>query len=132
MKAVNKKYFNTLKIIDKIPIPNINLENQKVTEFIELYLEVRDNSILFPAKFYADEPINEDDKSLGWDNKFTSFKSIASKERIAGIEKCWISGSKKWGVYIMVNGFSNDIKVYFKWESEAEALFEKLHKWLYE
>lgn len=121
-----------MNVIEKINIPNINLENQKVTDFTELSLEIRDNSVVYTARFYADEPRDESDKELGWQNVFNCFTTVASKQHIAGIEKSWLSQAKKWAVYIMVDGFTNDIKMYFKRESEAELVFNKLHKWLYE
>lgn len=120
-----------MKVIDKIHIPQLDLENQKITDFTELSLEIRDNSVLYTARFYAEEPIDEDDKSLGWENVFNAFSLVASKDKISGIEKCWLKVAKKWGVYIFVSGFDNDIKAYFKRESEAEAVYQKLHNWLY-
>lgn len=119
-------------VIEKISIPNLDLENQKVTDLTELSLEIRGNSVMYTARFYADEPKDENDKELGWENVFNSFKIVAAKENIAGIEISWLHRAKKWSVLILVNGFSNDIKIYFKRESEALSLFEKLHKWLYE
>lgn len=121
-----------MTVIEKINIPRIDLENQKITEFMELSLELRNNSVAFITKFYADEPVNADDKDLGWENIFNSFKVIASKDKISGIEKSWLKDAKKWGIYILVTGFTNDIKVYLKREREAEEVFDKLHKWLYE
>lgn len=43
-----------MKVIDKIAVPAIDLENQKVTDFTELSLEIRDNSVAYTARFYAD------------------------------------------------------------------------------
>jgi len=54
-----------MTVIHRIDIPNIDLENQKVTDFTELSLEIRDNSVMYTARFYADEPKNENDKELG-------------------------------------------------------------------
>lgn len=121
-----------MKVIDTIHIPSLDLENQKITDFTELSLEIRDNSVMYTARFYADEPKSEEDKELGWKNVFNSFKLVASKQNIAGIEVNWLDHAKKWSVLILVSGFSNDIKMYFKRESEALSLFDKLHKWLYE
>jgi hypothetical protein len=118
--------------IEKINIPKIDLENQKITDFVELSLEIRDNSVMYTARFYADEPKNTDDKELGWENVFNAFKLVATKQNIAGIEINWLNHAKKWSVLILVNGFSNDIKMYFKREGEAQNVFDKLHKWLYE
>jgi|ERR1051325_7984900 hypothetical protein len=118
--------------IEKINIPSLDLENQKITDFTELSLEIRENSVMYTARFYADEPKNEADKELGWENVFNSFKLVATKGAIAGIEINWLDRAKKWSVLILVAGFSNDIKMYFKRESEAQTVFDKLHKWLYE
>lgn len=121
-----------MTVIEKINIPQLNLENQKVTESIELSIEIRNNSIVYTGKFYADEPKDTEDKGLGWENVFNSFRLVAAKDKISGIEKSWVTNSKKWIVYIFVDGIASDIKVYFKRESEAEEFFHKLHKWLYE
>lgn len=116
----------------KIDIPAIDLENQKITDFTELSLVIRDNCVEYTARFYADEPKDENDKELGWHNVFNAFRLIAKKENIAGIEINWLNHAKKWSVLILVNGFSNDIKMYFKREGEAQVVFDKLYKWLYE
>lgn len=121
-----------MTVIERINIEPVNLEDQKITEVTELYLEIRDNSLFYSCRFYADEPVNEDDKELGWVNVFNRVKNVAFKERIAGLELQYIAKSKKWGVYILVVGFANDMRVFFKKESEANELFDKLHKWLYE
>lgn len=121
-----------MTIIEKISIPAIDLENQKVTDFTELSLVIRDNSVAYTARFYADEPKDENDKGLGWDNVFNSFKTVAAKQNIAGIEISWLNHAKRWSVLVIVNGFNNDIKMYFKREGEAQTVFDKLHKWLYE
>lgn len=123
-----------MKVIDKIEIPAIDLENQVITDsdLAELSLEIRDNSVVYTAKFYADEPKDESDKGLGWENVFNCFRLVASKTNIAGIEINWLSRATKWSVLILVNGFQNDIKMYFEKEGEAQSIFDKLHKWLYE
>ena len=118
-------------LIEKIDIKPIQLENQKIKECTEFYLEIRDNSILYAARFFAEEPINEDDKELGWKSVFNCFKIVAEKENIAGIEKNYTK-YKYWSVYVSVLGFATDIKMFFKLESEAVEIFDKLHKWLYE
>lgn len=118
--------------VEKITIPSLDLLNQKITDFTELTLEIRDNSVMYTARFYADEPISEEDKGLGWENVFNSFKTVASKQNIAGLEISWLNHAKKWSVLIIVSGFNNDIKMYFKREGEAQNVFDKLHKWLYE
>lgn len=121
-----------MTVLEKIDIPSIDLENQKITDFTELSLEIRDNSVAYTVRFYANEPIDENDKGLGWENVFNRFNLVASKANIAGIEINWLAHAKRWSVLILVNGFQNDIKMYFKREGEAQSVFDKLHKWLYE
>lgn len=120
--------------IEKINIPAIDLQNQTITDtdLAEISLELRDNSVVYSAQFYADEPKSENDKALGWENVFNSFKTVASKQNVAGIEISWLNHATKWSVLIIVNGFNNDIKMYFESEGEAQNVFDRLHKWLYE
>jgi hypothetical protein len=120
-----------MTVIEKINIKPIKLESQKIKECTEFYLELRDNSIQYCIRFYADEPVDENDKTLGWETIFNCFKTVARKSNVAGIEKTYTK-YKYWGIYIMVSGFANDMKLFFKRESEAQELFEKLNKWLHE
>lgn len=121
-----------MTVIEKIIIPCTDLKNQKITDFTELSLEIRDNSVMYTARFYADEPKSEEDNELGWENVFNSFKTVANKQNVAGLEISWLNHAKRWSVLVIVDGFNNDIKMYFKRESEAQNVFDKLHKWLYE
>jgi hypothetical protein len=116
-----------MTLIEKIHIEPVNLEDQKITESSELYIEIRDNSLFYSCRFYADEPNNPDDKELGWSNIFNRFKTTASKEKIAGVELSYLPKAKKWGVYIMVVGFASEIKLFFKKEAEANSVYDKLH-----
>lgn len=121
-----------MTVLEKINIPSTDLENQIITDFTELSLEIRDSSVIYTARFYADEPVDVNDKGLGWENVFNSFKTVAAKQNVAGLEISWLNHAKKWSVFIIVSGFNNDIKMYFKREGEAQSVFDKLHKWLYE
>lgn len=119
-------------IYERINIEPVSLEDQKITESAELFIEIRENSLFYSCRFYADEPNNPDDKELGWSNVFNRFKTTASKNKISGIELSYLSKAKKWGVYIVVNGFANDMKLFFKKEADANDVYDKLHTWLYE
>jgi hypothetical protein len=121
-----------MTVIERIDISPVSLEDQKITDQNEQFLEIRDTSICYCCRFYADEPINPDDKELGWKNVFNRFRTVASKDKIAGIELTYLPNAKKWGVFIMVTGFTNDMKVFFRKEDDANSVFDKLHNWLYE
>lgn len=121
-----------MTVIERINIAPVSLEDQKITDSSELFIEIRDNSLYYSCRFYADEPKNPEDKAIGWDNVFNRFRTIAQREKIAGIELQYLPNAKKWGVYIMVNGFASDMKLFFKKEADANDMFDKLHAWLYE
>lgn len=119
-------------VIEKINISPVSLEEQKITEFREIYLEIRDNSLFYSCNFYADEPVDPEDKAMGWKNAFNRVQVVAAKDKISGLEKSFISNTNHWGVYTLVTGFAQEIRVFFKKESEATEVFNKLHQWLYE
>lgn len=120
-----------MTVIERINIKPIDLRLQKVKECTEYFIELRDNSLLYSIRFHADEPKDEEDEALGWEEKFTCVTNAVNKQYISGIEKrC--TEYRYWGVYIITVGYANDLKLYFKRESEAQEIFDKLHKWLYE
>lgn len=115
--------------MEKITITPIVLRNQKPTDIKECYIELHDDHLYYRIEFFADEPIINDDPDSGWEQVFNSYEWIAMKANIAGIEKSFTK-DKKWGIYIVVNGFANDLKFYYKTQSLAQQAFDKLHQWL--
>jgi hypothetical protein len=115
---------------NKITITPIALKNQKPTDIKECFIELFDDYIHYKVEFYASEPNDENDHDLGWEEQvYNNFETIALKKNIAGIEKSFTK-DKKWGVYVMVDGFSGDIKCYFRSIVPANTLFNKLQEWL--
>ena len=115
--------------VEKIPIAPLALREQKPTEIKEGYVQLFPTYLFYKIEFFADEPIISNDPESGWENVFNSFDIIALKKNIAGLEKSFTS-SKKWVVIVLVKGFSNDLKIYFKTQLLAQQLFDKLQKWL--
>lgn len=116
--------------LQRINITPVKLSNQKPTEIKECFISIHDKFLHFRMEFFADEPVIEDDSLSGWkDGVYNFFNIIALKEKIAGIEQSYTKDSK-WGVYILVTGFAQDIKAYFNKRSEAEELFTLVQKWL--
>lgn len=117
--------------MNRIPITPLTLENQRPTDDPNhCYLEITPNYILSYLSFWAEEPKNNDDKMMGWERVYNHFETYAMRDNIAGVEKQWMPKAKKWGVYIMVNGFASDIKIFFKKESEATELLSTIVQWL--
>lgn len=114
----------------RININLVSLENQKPTSQNECYVELRDDCVIYHNDFNADEPKDADDKDLGWDNVYNFFETIAKRENVAGIEKSYIQKTKRWAAYIIVNGFSSDIRLYFRSKASMEEVYDQLKEWM--
>ena len=115
-----------------INIPPIKLEHQDPDKEGSIVLELHDKYVVYKANFYAEEPKDKDDKSLGIETVYNNFELAAFKHQCVCVEKSWLSQAKRWSVYIYVNGLGYDIKMYFKKESEATEVYNKVFKWLYD
>ena len=115
---------------EKIPIIPIALEYQKPTEIQDCFVEFHEKYLYYRMRFFADEPVIDEDKDSGWSNRFNSFDTYVDKEKISGIERCFTT-NKKWGVYIIISGFATDLKIFFKKENEAVEFADKIVKWLF-
>lgn len=113
----------------RINFSPIKLKNQNPTEIQDCYIELLEDRLIYHVRFFAIEPVDENDSSLGESNVFNASKTVAMKSHIAGIEKAYTT-SKRWGVYVMVSGFAGDIKVIFKTEDKANELWNHLNNWL--
>lgn len=114
---------------DKILIKPIELRNQKPTDIKDCYIELFPNYLKYKMDFDAEEPIINDDVASGWEPVYNNYDITVMKHKIAGVEKSFTK-DKKWGVYIIISGFANDLKVYSKSQTTAQQLFDKIHDWL--
>ena len=113
-----------------IAIPLIELSNQKPTSVNKASITLNDKGLIYDVSFFADEPIDENDKQLGVENVFNSFTIFAKKDRVSGLEKSYAPSGKCWKLLIVIVGFGTDIKLYFKRESQATELYDKVYNWL--
>lgn len=114
---------------EKIAIIPIHLKNQKPTDVKESFLELHDTYVHYHIEFFADEPKDENDVELGWDNVYSKYDIIAFKKNVAGLEKSFTK-DKKWGVYIILFGFQHDIKFYYRSQEKAQEMYDKIFNWL--
>lgn len=124
-----------MKILETISLVPTNLSRQKPTHLLEGRMELRDNSIYYVLKFYADEtsvedPILREDKDQ-WEQVFNSFEITALKDKIAGIEKGWCPDSEVWRVTMCIMGFYKDINTYFDNEDIAQKFYDILTDYLF-
>lgn len=113
-----------------IHIDLIKLSEQAPTEVTTSEIIISDLGLKYSARFYADEPIDSDDEAMGYKNVYNCFDVFARVEKIAGIEKSYSSKNKCWQIGIIVYGFQNYINLFFKKESAATEIFDKLYRWL--
>lgn len=115
-----------------IHIKPIDLRDQKPTGEGDIQIELSEKYIIYYAKFYAEEPINKQDHDLGWETVYNHFETVVSKSAIVGMEKSYMPTQNLWAVYVFVYGMSEDLKMFFKKESEAQDVFDKLFKYFYD
>lgn len=118
--------------MEAINIIPVRLANQEPTEIFdgENILELHENHLEYKLHFLAKEPIDGNDKSLGYeDNVLNYFITIAHKKSIVGLEVTTVFHGKRWGVYIICCGFASDIKIFFRSKSAAHELLDKLKTW---
>lgn len=108
----------------------ISLTNQKITEDLGCSIQFFDDHILAKYHFYADEPVNVDDKDLGWEQRETNLTIYILKSSIAGFEICFLDKQRKWKVNAMIVGFGSDLSFYFKQQKDAEQLLEKFKQYI--
>ena len=115
-----------------IDIKPMHLRNQKMSNDGELRLEFYDGYFKYIGNFYADEPKDREDHSLGWETVYNYFEVVVDKRFVAAYEKAWAHSYEHWSIYISVNGMNDDIKLFFKTQKEADAVMDKLTHYLYD
>lgn len=118
---------------EKIDIKQFDLDNEKVSEPIRLYVELSERYLLYVGEYYAEEPVAEDseDHSLGWKDKYANFRIKIKKEQLVSLECQWIEKRQLWNVEIEANGYPNTIRFYFKTEKEADVMFNRLDDYIF-
>lgn len=116
-----------------IELNAVSLAKQKITSDYGVSLEINPLYVRYRLHFLADEPASEDDLDLPWKNDVeTNFGIVAMKKSISGIEMTLAAEGKRWQVCILVAGFGQDIKIFFKKSDEYKAreLFSSLLNYL--
>jgi hypothetical protein len=124
----------------KIQLKAVKLTKQIITKITEFHLELHEKNPSDPASgwgetfeyiacFEATEFVNPDDELMGVKSAITHFKVFGYKKDVVAIEISFVEHANVWLVALVANGFSNDIKMYFKKQEEAESVYEILKKW---
>jgi hypothetical protein len=108
----------------------VELPGQKPTNIrtSECFIELFDDCLHWKMDFDADEPIDDNDLTLGIESIRNSIDVWVDKFSISAIEKSF-KDNKKWAVYIIVIGMATDIVTYYNSETSATILYDRLIKW---
>lgn len=115
-----------------IELKAVSLSKQKIIQDRGVSLELDEKYIRYDLHFTAEEPTNEEDLDLPWEEALTDYHVIALREKIAGAELSISKDGKRWVVAIIVSGFGQDIKMFFKKQDreKADELFKTILKYL--
>lgn len=121
------------KTPERINIKQFDLENERVTEPISLYIELGENYLMYVAEFYSEVPKaeNQDDHTLGWEDSYSNFKIKVKRECIVSIDINYKRKGELWIIELDVNGYPHTIKFYFKKEKDAAAVHKKLDEYIF-
>lgn len=109
----------------------IDLSKEKIKEHFHSYLDLQEDHLRFSIQYIADTWKDSDDESLGWDeNELHSYEVVAKRQAITGVTKLYLTATKVYKISIMAKGFGNDIDLYFKRDSEATEIQEKIVNWM--
>lgn len=122
---------DTEKIIDVFELKSMSLSKQKITEWVGGRIEFFEDHIHYFISFYADEWVDKNDEGMGWHNVFNKYDISARRVSIVGIQKDYLPKDKIWTVAIVMWGFSNDLSMYTKRESEAQELYDKIYNYIF-
>jgi hypothetical protein len=110
----------------KILIKLFDLPNEKMSEVNECFVELGESYLLFHADYYSTVPKNQDDHSLGWKDRYQKFSIKVRRSNIMSVELEWLEESEMYSVVIEIEGYPVSIRFYFKKESEAKVMRDKL------
>ena len=115
--------------MEKIEFEIVSLENQKPTNVRGSHIELHEKYLRYYCDFNADEPVDDEDHALGWEDVITFLDCKALKSAISVVERCYIEKTKRWAVHIVITGTAQDLKVFFKKRKDSEEFEEKLMTW---
>ncbi len=117
--------------MERIDIKQFDLENEKVTEAIQLSIELHDRFLIYEAEYYSEVPVSDDDHSMGWKNVYNKFRIKIKRPLFISVEFHWLDLRELYKVEIEARGYSNTLKFYFKTEKEAENVYQKLDNYIF-
>lgn len=127
-----------MKTLATYALYQIDLTRQKITKQMDSKLELRDNSVRILYKFLAREPkadVTPEElayqDNTEWGEVYNYADITVRRARISGAEMTYLSEMGIWKVTIFVNGFPEDIRIYFDKKTEAKVINDRINEYLY-
>lgn len=122
--------------MDKIDIAIIDMKYQRMLDVSSGFIEINENYLRYRASFKTDEPKDKDDLMLGDEECEYDWDLYIKKSCISSVELelgTPLEYERHWLLSICPTGRAEDIRIYFKEDSKAQAeyLKDKLVNWLF-
>lgn len=118
----------------RIDVEIPSLSKQKPTTIKNSYIELEETYLRYVMEFFAEEPLDEEDLMLGSKENFNLFEVIAFKHKISGLEmsnSTDLTGEfDRFRIIIPVDGFGQDLKLYFMKRKRCQEVHDIIKNWL--
>lgn len=118
---------------ERIDIAPFDRQNEHIRKCYYLYVQLFDEYLLYAGKYLGEIPVADDpqDHSMGWKNKAANFMVKIKREAFVSVEYFWERTYEVYHVELEANGYPNSLTLYFQTEKEAEAMYNKLTKYIF-
>lgn len=100
----------------------INLKHQRIIEQrkAQVIIDEERGLLSYLADFTSEEPINQDDEAMGWEERHRYYDITVKRSTIGSVEIYLLDG-KIWTVSVNLNN-GEDLRLYFKYKEKASAI----------
>lgn len=116
----------------RIDIKPVTLEQQKIFDSTELFIELMPTYIRYKAKFIAEEPTDPEDQYCTWVTKERDFDWRIHKNAITSIDRTYTSNQNVWKIILTVSGSDTDVDIFFRKQSECERVYDIIFNYLFD
>lgn len=111
-----------------IPLRFIDLEEQTVVAQRQGFLELYPGVLRYRCEMDTTEPTLKGDLNSGWSDSSVDFDTFVARESVVAVEIAALA-SGNTGVYVVVSGMSNDLKVFTRTRKKAEEIAMAVRIW---
>jgi hypothetical protein len=109
----------------RIDIKQFDLEFEKVTEPVSLFVTLTDKFFEYTAEYYSEVPKDKEDKFSVWEPRYNNFDIKIRKDTLVSVELYYNDKQNYWQVEMEFFGYPNVVKIHFQLEKNARE-FHKI------